>query len=298
MKRHIKFLKITTQAILLFCLIFCFSACVKSRYGGTDFSTLQPVVLIPEGGIAGFSSQALLFPGSDDTDTAFFYINYAATNVAPADQTVTLSIDRAAVATYNATSTLQYSVLPDSLFSFTTTSVTVKKGNNYSDPVPLAVFPSKINPKLNLMIPITIVTAPTGAQISSNFKTIYYHFIGNPLAGNYKQQWIRYNSTTQTGTPAYDVTSIGTLAPVDGTTLSAASGTGVHYIITFSDNGGGVYSDFNVSFDPKEIAGSGITISGGPTVVSADPIAGKYEFNFTYLNGSGKPRNITDKFTK
>ena len=148
------------------------------------------------------------------------------------------------------------------------------------------------------MIPITIVTAPTGAQISSNFKTIYYHFIGNPLAGNYKQQWIRYNSATQTGTPYADSSFIGTLAPVDGTTLSAASGTGVHYIITFSDNGGGVYSDFNVSFDPKEIAGSGITISGGPTVVSADPIAGKYEFNFTYLNGKGQPRNITDKFIK
>ena len=224
MKRPIKYIKITTQATLLFCLIYCFSACVKSRYGGTDFSTLQPVVLIPEGGLSAFGSQALLFPGTDAVDTAYFHVNYAATGVAPEDETITLAIDPAALASYNGSNTAQYTIFPDSIFSFTSTTVTVKKGNNYSDAIPLIVFPSKVDPSLNLMLPITIKVAPKGSTISSNFSTIYFHLIGNPLAGPYNVVGTRYSypgTIAWSGPPAAIPAGYSSTVNLDGVKVAA-----------------------------------------------------------------------------
>jgi len=295
MKQHNKYHKIPTIAVIMLCFVYFLSACVKSREGRTDFSSLQPVVLIPEGGLARFSSQALLFPGTDNADTTTFHVNYAATNVAPVDEVVTLAVDGNALTTYNATGSTKYILFPDSIYSFRSTSVTIKKGNNYTDALPLIVFPSKIDPSLNLMLPISIKVAPVGSTISTNFGTIYYHLIGNPIAGAYTQEWIRYNNAGGTGSPAYDVTSAGVFAPLSPTTISVSSGTGISYNLSFT-NTAGVISNFQLIIDPASV--NGITISGGPTLVTADPVAKKYEFNFTYINGSGKSRNITDKFNK
>jgi hypothetical protein len=279
-------------------------SCVKSVSGRTDFDNLAPTVLISDGGLPGsanFQSNALLVDPTADADTTYFFLNYAATAPAPTDEVITIGIDQPALDAYNALGGNQYTIFPDSIFSFTTTSVTVPKGNSYSAGVPLIVFPTKINLLNNYMLPISIKTAPVGSTISSNYKTIYYHLIGNPIAGLYTQEWIRYNTATQTGTPAYDLDlSPGVFAPVDGTTINVASGTGVTYVLSFT-NTAGVLSDFVLSLDPASIPSSGvnkITITGGPTIITADPTTGAYEFNFTYLNSSDAPRNITDKFGK
>ena len=298
MQQHIKYRTLAFGGILLLSVL-SFSSCVKSRTGETDFSGLKPVVLIPEGGLAAFSSQALTFPGTDVTDTASFYVNYAATNVAPADEAITIAIDPTALATYNSSSSIQYQLFPDSIFSFTTTTVTVKKGDNYTSAIPLAVFPIKIDPTKNYMLPISIKAVPAGATVSTNFGTIYYHLIGNPIAGAYNQEWIRYNTATQTGSPAYDQTGSAVFAPDNPTQIEVASGTsGITYVLSFT-NTAGVLSNFQVSFPasgPGSAANAGITITGGPTIVTADPINKKYQFNFTYTNSLGAPRNITDKF--
>jgi hypothetical protein len=274
------------------------SSCVKSVSGRTDFSNLSPTVLIPEGGSSNFKSNALLFPPTDNADTTYFHLNYAATTVAPVDEVITIGIDQAALAAYNALGGNQYEIFPDSIFSFTTTSVTVPKGANYSAGVPLILFPSKVDLLKNYMLPISIQTAPAGSTISSNFKTIYYHLIGNPIAGLYTQEWIRYNNAAGTGTPAYDLDlSPGVFAPIDGTTVSIASGTGVNYLLTFT-NTAGVLSNFAVTFDAASVTTANITITGGPTIITADPTTGTYVFNFTYNNSAGSARNITDKFGK
>ena len=295
MKQNIKYYRLLSLAILLFLSLTLLNSCVKSRDGRTDFSALQPVVLIPEGGLAAFSSQALLFPGTDMADTAYFHVNYASTNVATADVTITLSIDQAALTNYNAANPTQYSVFPDSIYVFTSKTINIKKGNNYSDLIPLIVFPSKIDPSKNYMLPISIKGVPSGSTISSNFGTIFYHFIGNPIAGSYTQQWIRYNNATGTGTPVYNTTSASVFAPLSPTSISVASGTGTVYILNFTYTNG-VVSDFQLSIDPASIGN--LTITSGPTIKLADPVAGKYEFNFTYNNSAGSARNITDKFTK
>jgi hypothetical protein len=269
-------------------------SCVKSVSGRTDFESLAPTVLMSDGGMANFTANALLFPPTDPADTTYFHVEYAATSTAPQDEVVTIAIDQAALDAYNAQGGNQYAIFPDSIYSFTTTSVTIPKGNNFSAGIPLIVFPEKINLLDNYMLPISIKVAPKGSTISSNYTTIYYHLIGNPIAGLYSQEWIRYNKAVASGTPDFDQDlSPGVFAPLDGTTVSIASGTGTVYVLTFT-NTGGVLSNFQVSFDPSSL--TGLTITGGPTIIKADPTTKTYEFNFTYNNASGLPRNITDKF--
>jgi len=267
MKRHNKYYNISLIGIGSLLSVLMFSSCVKSRDGRTDFSTLQPIVLIPEGGLHSFSSQALVFPGTDATDTAVFHLNYASTNVAPVDETITIGVDQTALSTYNSSSTAQFVLLPDSIFSFNTTTVTVKKGDNYSSAISLAVFPVKVDPTQNYMLPISIKTVPTGSTISANFGTIFYHFIGNPIAGSYTDEWIRYNNAGGTGSPAFDQTSATLLSPIDGNTVeTGADGTGAQYLVHFDDNAG-VLSNFQVSFVPG--TPTGVTITSGPVIVSA-----------------------------
>src|ERR1700749_4683650 len=94
------------------------SSCVKSREGRTDFENLQPTVLISEGGLQNFGVDAILFPPTDDADTTYFHLNYAATSVAPQDEVITLAIDAAAIDAYNAANGTDYTIFPDSIFSF------------------------------------------------------------------------------------------------------------------------------------------------------------------------------------
>jgi hypothetical protein len=275
------------------------SSCVKSREGRTDFDNLSPTVLISDGGTSNFKAAALLPDPTADSATASFHLNYAATDVAPTDLVVTIGVDQDALAAYNALGGNQYEIFPDSIYSFTTTSVTIPKGANYSDYVTLLIFPTKINLLNNYMLPISIKAAPAGSTISTNFKTIYYHLIGNPIAGLYTWEWIRYNNAAGTGTPAFDEDfSPGIFAPIDGTTVSIESGSaGILYVLSFT-NTGGVLSNFKVSFDAASVKASGVAITGGPYLISADPITGSYEFNYTYDNLAGGLRNITDKYGK
>ncbi|HVX50709.1 MAG TPA: DUF1735 domain-containing protein [Chitinophagaceae bacterium] len=170
------------------------TSCIKNyRDGEPQFNNLQPVVLIPEGGLAAFGSQALNYPPDDEADTFYFRINYAATNVAPADEKVTLSVDKTALDAYNGSSAVQYIMFPTGIYSFTSTEVTIKAGQSYSDPIPVVLHPNKVDPTQNLMLPISITAAPSNTVISGNFGTLYLHFIGNPVAGTYNGSGARYN---------------------------------------------------------------------------------------------------------
>jgi hypothetical protein len=216
------------------------------------------------------------------------------------DEVITIGVDLDALTAYNAQGGNQYEVFPDSIFSFVATDITVPKGANISAAIQLVMYPAKINLLNNYMLPISIKAAPAGSTISTNYKTIYYHLIGNPIAGLYTQEWIRYNNAAGTGTPAFDLDlSPGVFAPQDGTTITALSGTGISYVLSFTDSAG-VLGNFTVAFDPADIKanGGGITITGGPTIITADPTTGSYEFNFQYNNSAGSPRNITDIFGK
>src|SRR5947208_1416965 len=83
------------------------------------------------------------------------------------------------------------------------------------------------------------------------------------------QEWIRYNNAGGTGTPAFDQTFPTLFKALTPTEVSVDSGTGVTYLVSFTDNNG-VLSDFHVEFDPASVTAAGITISDGPKVVVAD----------------------------
>lgn len=278
------------------------SSCLKSVSGNTDFSSLKPQVIIPEGGIANFGLDALLYPPTDVSDTTFFHVNYAATDVAPKDEVITLAVDTKALDAYNALGGDKFALFPDSIFSFTSTTVTIKKGNNYSDLIPLIVYPGKIDLTKNYMLPISITTAPAGSTISGNYTTIYYHLIGNPIAGVYKWDWTRWNNATGTGAPTgSSFTGRSTiLAPIDATTVTVAAGyyIGPRYIITFT-NTNGVLSNFQVSFNSADLAtmsAAGVNITNGPNILVADPVKGIFQFQFNAQ--TPKDRYLIDKYYK
>jgi hypothetical protein len=302
--------------LLLLILVFGilpFSSCVKTRPGETDFSGLKAIVQIPEGGLANFGSSALNFPGSDAADTINFHLNYAATRVAPKDVVVTIGYDSNALSAYNSTSgSAPYSKFPDSIYSFTTTQVTIKAGQSYSAGVPFVVFPNKIDPSQNYMFPISITDAQ-GNNISSNFGTYYIHLIGNPLAGTYNVVGTRYNYVGQvswTGPPAaipasyVSTTNLSTLspkvaAPDNSQTVemgfSNLGSAGYNYVITGSADFSSIAVDYNFDAIYSNIVTYIVSYTPpSPTQKPAFHIMTHYN---NALGGAGNDRIIDETFT-
>lgn len=276
------------QLTILFAGMVAFASCVKDYAPlQTQFSgNLQANAGIMEGGVANFGNTSLSFPPSDPSDTLVFHVNLASVNVPASDVVFTLGFDAGALSSYNAGSSIKYQKFPDSIYSFTQTKVTVKAGTNYAI-VKLVVYPGKVDPTQNYMLPISITDA-AGTQISANFGTIYYHFIGNPLAGTYSWDFTRYN------VPSIDPTKISGLSftghstiiqATSPTSLEVASGYFIQprYEISF-DNNGGVIGNFSVSLNADDVAtmaANGVTVTSGPTILLADPVNKKFTFQYT-----------------
>ena len=282
----------------IFIFPFLLASCLKDPTINSDGKlSTGKLIEMPYSGLENVGKDAVIAAGVTGPIVVPILINVASADGKALDKdvTITLGIDDAARTAYNgnAANVVKFDALPDSGFSFVSKTGVLKAGQ-FLDTINIMFYPDKIDPSKNYMAAVTSKDAQ-GQRISANFSTHYFHFIGNPLAGNYTQEWIRYNSVGMTGTPVYDVTSAAVFAPISPTMISVASGTGTVYDLSF-DNNGGVLSNFQIVFEPKST--DGITITSGPTIVKADPINNLYEFNFGYLNGSGKARNITDKFSK
>ena len=247
--RYMKRIKISNTSrviIALFTTSLLLSSCIKNYRDG-ETKLQQPAAKRVNCGRRLeklFSSQALVYPATDPADTTIFRINYASTNVAPVNENVQLEIDTADVAAYNTanglTGNLAYVVMPDSLYAYTATSATVAAGQSYSPSIPFVVFPAKVSdPTISYMLPIKIKSGPAGAFISGDFNEIYYHIIGNPIAGTYEQFWSRWNAADSVSVDPYayqeDVGPV-TFAPSSPTEISVGSqGTGETDIIDFTN---------------------------------------------------------------
>jgi Domain of unknown function (DUF1735) len=318
-KNNFKYL--TTFAACFSAVIILLSSCIKSRDGYTDFSNLKPIVQIPEGGFKNFGKAALSFPASNLIDSVEFYVNYASTNVAEADVTITLGYDEAALNAYNAdgANKIKYEKMPDSLYMFTTTKVIVKKGNNYAGPIKFYVYSNKVDPTKNYMFPLSIKDAQ-GNNISGNFGTIYYHMIGNPLAGNYLWSYYRWNGTTDTTTaPNSTVATNVPLAvfPINPTSVFLQE----YYIgVNFGqttygttlefENNSGTPINFSTIFDSKSLDvlsnASFSTPTNGPKLVKAI-LVGNAATNYKgttfrtyteFINSAGAVRAMIDNYVK
>jgi hypothetical protein len=258
----------------------------------------------PSAGLDYFNAATLPVFSSNDPDTVTFDVNIASQYPPTKDINVTVAIDDAKRVAYNATGpTTLFDAQPDSTFSFPTTTAVIKAGSRLAT-FTVIYYPDKIDPTKSYLLPITLTDA-SGITISGNLSTIYLHLIGNLLAGSYNQEWIRYNTATQTGTPAYDQdVSPGIFIPVSPTEIQVQSGTGIYYFLSFTNNnppGGSdlsLLSDFVLTVSADDFSKNGITLNAGPVIDSINAPLHYFKFNFGYLNGSGSPRNITDIFTR
>lgn len=258
----------------------------------------------PSAGLDYFNAATLPVFSSTDLDTVTFNVNIASDYPPTKDVTVTVAIDDAKRVAYNATGPVTlFDAQPDSTFSFPATTSVIKAGSRLASFM-VIYDPSKIDPTKSYLLPITLTNA-SGITISGNLSTIYLHIIGNLLAGSYNQEWIRYNTADQSGTPAYDQdVSPGIFVPISGTEVQVSSGTGVIYDLTFTNNNptGGtdlsLLTDFALTISDQSFKDNGISKNFGPVIDSINAPLHYFKFNFGYLNGSGSPRNITDIFTR
>lgn len=291
--------KIVITSLVLVLLISTFNSCIKSREGRTNFDNLTSFVQIPEGGLANFGNTALNLDGNP-SDSFQFHVNYAGKNPTSKDLKITLANDPAVIAAYNAdpANKTKYESFPDSIYSLPVKTVTIKAGQNYTEALSLVVFPDKVDPTKNYMLALTIKDAQ-GLPVSGNFGTIYYHLVGNPIAGNYNWDFTRYNKPTK-GVSKSGLSFVGhttSFKPDDPNTIEVQSGYYIQprYVIHF-DNNGGVLSNFTVAFNPDDLAaliGAGITIVTDPFFTILDPVNGIYQIEYQTAS-----RYIIDKYYK
>jgi hypothetical protein len=175
MKKKIYF----TSAILMSAALLFLSSCLKDNY--FDFTKNAPVVDFPLGGTTFFAADAISeAPANDANGTIVrqFAINVASPQKLTTATTVTLAVDNSIVTTYNtAHPATTYLPMPTDAYVFTATSVTVPAGQQYST-ISVTFYKTKLDPTLNYMLPIKIVSAG-GITVSSNMGIHYFHFIGN-----------------------------------------------------------------------------------------------------------------------
>lgn len=145
-------------------------------------------------GMQYFSGGALVYPSSHLRDTADYNISFAGKTTLSKDLTVTIAVDPSKIFDNLANDSIKYVLLPDSLYKIVSTTATIKAGEKIAH-MQIIFFPSKVNPAISYMLPIVIKDAQDQI-ISSNFSTIYFHFIGNPLAGSYTATGYLYHPSS------------------------------------------------------------------------------------------------------
>jgi hypothetical protein len=252
-------------------------------------------------GLQYFSGGSLTYPGTDVADTATYTVYYAGPSELSKDLPVTIGIDANAMNDNFSVDSITYSAMPDSLYHLITTTGTIKAGTRTAT-FQVIFYPSKIDITQSYILPIG-VSNTQGVGISSNFGHIYFHAIGNPLAGSWSWDFTRYNNSDGSGTPTSQsfTGSTTTFVPTNPTSIKVHTGYYVQpdYLITFK-NIGGVLSNFTAVIAPDEIAAAftnnGITVTDGPHItVSADNKT--ITIQYVVYNGSAN-RYLIDKYYK
>ena len=250
------------------------------------------------GGNGSSANKTVALPSGETVSDYVVTVSATGSTKIKNEVTVTVEVDQSTLDAVNASITKaadKFALLPDDAWDFVSSTVTIGADTTEA-PFTIKFYQNNIDKSKNFMLPIKIMNQE-GFVVASNAGTLKLTFIGNPIAGGYEHEWLRWNNATGAGTPAFDEIFDDLFAPQNATTIEVESGTGPVYVMKFS-NIDGVLSNFKVSFVPQSVTDAGITITDGPKIVKADPIAGKYEFTFGYNNSSGAARVITDKFIK
>lgn len=292
--------------------ILCLTACLKKDAMNIDpdetSASVVELQFIENGngttinsGMQYFSGGALILSPLDDADTLHYNVNVAGPSTPNKDITVTIGVNKDAVLDNFKGDEIKYELMPDSIYDFIGTSATIKSGSRVA-PLAIKLYPSKIDFTKSYMLPV-VITDAQGLTISSNFGIIYFHIIGNPIAGSYSWDFIRYDNQDGTGTPSgvsfADESTV--FIPVSPTAIKVPTGyyKTPNYVITFT-NTNGVLSDFKVVIDPDELAtlftADGITIVSNPAI-TVSPDWKTFTCKYVAYNGTAY-RNVTDIYRK
>jgi hypothetical protein len=247
-------------------------------------------------GLQYFSGAALLF-SANERDTVTFVASLQGASTLDRDVAVTALVDNSSLNINFAEDSINYLAFPDSLYDFVNKTVVIPAGER-SASFQIVFYNTKIDFDQNYALPIS-VTNDADVTTSSNFGSIYFHLIGNPIAGSYKHDFIRYSNAAGTGNPDantyYGRASV--FAPVNSVTIHVPTGyyDGANYFITFKDNEGEL-SDFKAELDPASVNGAwataGIVVTNGPTI-TVNPDYTIFTIKYTTLT-----RNVTDIYYK
>lgn len=302
--------------LLGFLSIVAFTSCLKDQgfenqeYGLKEGGILdEPFVQILGGGLGQFAQSAIKPDVTDPlniADTATFKVFYV-NNGKPADKDirVTVAVNNAAIATYNADPTKpDFDRLPDSVFRLVNPVVTVKAGQSFSEDVLVVYNPQKVDKSKLYMLPIGIVDAQ-GVKISSNNAIKYFNIIGNPLAGNYAATGYFYHPASPR---LIDRTKALLAVSANQLQMDLGDlGSGAPVILTVDANN-------NVKIEDKNGVAVGITntseLSALPAPYSPfagsnpalynnryDPATRTFYLRYGYQGGSG-PRTIEEKLVR
>src|SRR5205809_7306186 len=310
--------RISNFLLLMLLTGMFFTSCVKDRNVGPDFSSTAPMLELktPQSNFAGLAYASRAVVGALP-DTTQFYANLAAAYAADRDINVTIGVDQSRLDEYNAdpANTLKYELMPDSDYAILKTQGTIVKGQHI-DSFQVAFFKSRIDPTKNYMVPIAI-TDGDGVEISQNQGVIFFHAIGNPLAGNYLQSFYRWNDapdTTGPFTPGYEFENEPVfILPENSNTLFlpeyylVANGLG-GVSLSFT-NTNGVLSDPEVFLNDAtqhNLTNGGFKVLSGPTLVNyefkgdaSNGYAGTYfRIYFEVQNSTGGNRKTINIFVK
>ncbi|HET9055656.1 MAG TPA: DUF1735 domain-containing protein [Chitinophagaceae bacterium] len=296
-----KIFKYISHSAVAFTVLF-FASCVKKNEKTfTDFSDLTDMVILQNSGLANFSGYAnvVITPSSPDTIRLDIYAGLASVYTGSSDITVTLAIDDAKRTAYNTANNTNYNAFTSNMFKLLSNSVVIKAGQRYAKTT-LEIYKDSVDLSESWMVPISITDA-SGKKLSSNQNTLYFHVIGNPLAGDYTWDFYRWNNGTGTGTQTGSFSGeVASFLPVSATTIEVQSGyfIGPSYQLSFDFNGG-VYSNFKVIMKPEDVQAllaNDVSIVDGPNILLADPIAGHFTFQYIVWNGSANRYLIDDYY--
>lgn len=280
-----------------FLILFTLISCVKDRNDlATDFTNLQDHVLLENGGLGNFSGSNVRFSGSDTTSFDIRTV-LASVNLPTSPIKVTIAYDAAKIAAYNLANGTNFQAFPAGSYALKTTTLTIPSGQQ-SASTSIEFYVTDLDPTVSYLLPVTITDA-SGKALTTNQNTLYFNVIGNVIAGNYKWDFTRYNTPTPTP-PVSSLSFTGETATFiadSPTQVEVTSGYFIEprYVITFSNNNG-VLSNFKVTLNPEDVkalTAAGVTVTDGPNIIKADPIAGEYIFQYTTTT-----RYIIDRYYK
>ena len=251
-------------------------------------------------GLSYFGGAALTYPPTSVSQKEVFNVSYNGHGALKSDLAVTISVDPAKVLDNLAGDKIQYELMPASMYSLPATNVTIPAGARTA-PVEITFFPEKFDPTKSYMLPVKIASTSAGT-ISGNFGVIYFHVIGNPLAGVYDVNGTRYNYNGSSGYAGGAIPAgyANTAASPNPKTAKPNSTTEVsmdyanlgssdyHYLITYDET------------KPNEVAVTGDFLTAVANfkvwVHTYDPATKTIHIITSYTNASGFDRVIDETF--